>query len=113
MLAGLALMPALRDASAPQPAAYDVQLARRLMAQYQCGSCHAIAGVAGADGTRAPTLAGFAKRSYIAGVLPNHGELLERWIVDPPALLPGSTMPAMGVSVADARTIAQYLRGQP
>jgi cytochrome c2 len=31
------------------------------------------------------------------------------WIVDPKALHPGTTMPAMGVSPDDARHMAAYL----
>lgn len=120
LLAALALFPVLRHgAVTPAPldtavaASHDGQRARQLMAQYQCGSCHAIEGVAGANGRRGPALGRFGQRSYIAGTLPNQGDMLQRWIVDPPALLPGSTMPALGVSTADARIIANYLRGQP
>ena len=117
LLAALTLFPVLREAAVPHapsiPAAPDAAQARRLMVQYQCGSCHPIDGVENAAGTRAPPLKGFGRRSYIAGTLPNTRDVLERWLVDPPSLLPGTQMPALGVSAADARTIAAYLRGQP
>lgn len=117
LLAALMVFPVSREAAVPRAppvaAAADAAQARRLLVQYQCGSCHTIEGVEHAAGTRAPPLKGFGRRSYIAGTLPNTGDVLERWIIDPPSLLPGTPMPALGVSVADAQTIAAYLRDQP
>lgn len=85
------------------------QRAQRLLAQYQCAGCHLIPGVTGADGQRGPALARFGRRSYIAGALPNEPAVLARWIIDPNALLPGTPMPAMGVTLADAAVMAAYL----
>lgn len=83
---------------------------QRLLAQYQCGSCHAIPGVAAVrQSTRGPVLAAFGKRSYIVGQVPNRPDTLARWIAEPAALVPGTPMPAMGVSPADARDMAAYL----
>jgi cytochrome c len=97
------------------PAAADETLARgrRLAAQYQCGACHRIEGVPGADGRVAPALTALAQRSYLAGRVPNHGDALERWIQDPASLVPGTTMPSLGVSRRDAIAIAAYLRSLP
>lgn len=98
---------------APDPAGTDsaerISRGRALLAQYQCGSCHAIPEVPAARGRTGPTLAAFGRRSYIAGELPNGPEPLARWIVDPAAQVPGTPMPAMGVSPADARDMAAYL----
>lgn len=80
-----------------------------LLAQYQCGSCHAIPGVAASRGTAGPTLQAFSRRSYIAGNVPNQPEALAQWLVDPKALIPTTTMPTMGVSPLDARAMAAYL----
>lgn len=80
-----------------------------LMAQYQCGACHAIPGVPAAGGDSGPSLDRFGRRSYIAGRLPNMPDRLVAWIIDPPALVPGTRMPAMGVSENDARHIAAAL----
>jgi cytochrome c2 len=66
--------------------------------------------VPAARGRIAASLAGFGRRSYIAGRLPNEPQLLERWLMDPAALVPGTAMPSMGVSLADARDLAAYLR---
>jgi cytochrome c2 len=55
------------------------------------------------------TLESFGRRSYIAGRVPNRPELLQRWLIEPASLVPGTAMPAMGVSKADARDMAAYL----
>lgn len=89
--------------------AADAERGRQLLSQYQCGSCHVIPDVAGARGQVGPRLAGFGGRSYIAGHVPNNVEALARWIVEPAALAPGTAMPSMGVSIADARDMAVYL----
>lgn len=86
----------------------DLARGRTLMAHYQCGSCHAVPGVPG-GAERAPELARFGRRSYIAGQLPNTPETLQRWLLDPPGMLPGTTMPRLGLSERDARDIAGYL----
>jgi cytochrome c len=92
-------------------AAADAERGRRLLSQYQCGSCHAIPGVAGASGRHGPTLEAFGKRSYIAGQAPNDADALVRWIIAPTSLVPGATMPAMGAGPVDARDMAAYLLG--
>ena len=87
----------------------DAELGRKLLAQYQCGSCHTIPGVPSAGGQQAPSLQSFGLRSYIAGRIVNRAELLERWIMQPRTLVPGTAMPSMGVSPDDARHMAAYL----
>ncbi|HSV47574.1 MAG TPA: c-type cytochrome [Ramlibacter sp.] len=82
---------------------------RALLAQYRCGSCHTIPGVPGSRGQVAPPLTAWSQRSYIAGRLPNRPDLLARWIVAPQSLVPGTLMPSMGVSPADAQAMAAYL----
>lgn len=89
--------------------AASVERGRQLLAQYQCGSCHSIPGVASAGGRVASSLKGFGARSYIAGRLANRPDTLARWIEQPQALVPDTAMPAMGVSPADARAMAAYL----
>ena len=87
----------------------QVERGRALLSQYQCGACHTIPGVASAGGTVAPSLKSWSLRSYIAGRLPNRRATLVRWIADPQALVPGTPMPDMGVSPADAQAMADYL----
>lgn len=102
LLATVALLPRLA-------AADRVDRGRALLMQYQCGSCHAIPGVPASRGELAQPLSKWSKRSYIAGRLPNSPEVLARWIVAPQALVPGTAMPSMGVSPADAQAMAAYL----
>jgi cytochrome c2 len=115
VLLALALLVSGCDLLGPRAPPYadapPAQLARgrQLLAQYQCGSCHAIPGVAAARGRVGPALAAFGLRSYIAGEWPNAPDTLARWLVEPQALVPGTAMPAMGVSPADARDMAAYL----
>jgi cytochrome c len=93
----------------PAAAGGDPERGRRLLSQYQCGTCHTIPGVAASRGKLAPSLQAFGQRSYIAGRLPNRAELLTQWIVHPQALVPGTVMPSMGVPPEDARHMAAYL----
>ena len=106
-----ALLAACTEPEAPplQVAGGDAKLGKQLMAQYQCGACHAIPGVAAAAGSAGPPLDGFGRRSYIAGRIPNLPQPLAQWLVDPPAMKPGTLMPNVGVSPADARHMAAYL----
>ena len=102
---------ALGDAPAGQPVG-DARRGALLIAQYQCGACHAIPGIASARGTKGPPLAAYGQRSYIAGRVPNRPGLLARWIERPSALVPSTTMPDMGVPEQDARDIAAWLMEQ-
>jgi cytochrome c len=77
--------------------------------RYGCGTCHAIPGVRGANGTVGPPLDRFGRRGYIAGRLPNNGPNLIRWIQRPQQVEPGTAMPDAGVTDVDARDIAAYL----
>lgn len=98
-----------KDVEAPAPGRQEVALGQKLLAQYQCGSCHAIPGVPAAGGRVASSLSQFGQRSYIAGRIPNRPELLAQWIAQPASLVPGTAMPAMGVAPAEADAMAAYL----
>lgn len=80
-----------------------------LMRHYGCVSCHTIPGVRGANATVGPPLTAMARRTYIAGVLPNNPVNMVRWIVNPPSVDSLTAMPYLGVTAGDARTIAAYL----
>jgi cytochrome c len=100
-------------ASAPGPPPNPTAVAegQALMAQKGCGGCHVVPGVAGASGTIGPSLAGVASRTSIAGgAVPNNGpDDLKRWILDPPAVKPGTQMPKLGLSDDEATKIVAYL----
>ncbi|WP_406697160.1 c-type cytochrome [Sphingomonas glaciei] len=77
-----------------------------------CGSCHTIPGVHWPQGKVGPDLGGLAARGLIAGRLPNRPDVLAAYIRNAPALVPGSAMPAMPVTDAEARDVAAYLYEQ-
>jgi cytochrome c len=83
---------------------------QRLLAQYQCASCHRIPGVEGRQGRDGPALGGMGRAAYIAGHLPNTPDVLARFVQNPPRLKPGTLMPVLGVTAADARDMAAYLQ---
>lgn len=99
-----------QDVSGSADKAGDVIRGQRLLAQYQCGSCHAIPGVPIARGAAGPSLEQFGRRTYIAGHIPNRADKLRQWLIDPRSLVPNTTMPNMGVSPNDARDMAAYLQ---
>jgi cytochrome c len=88
-----------------------VQQGQQLVAAKGCGGCHVVPGVPGAIGTIGPNLGGVATRPTIAGgAVPNNGpDDLEKWILDPPALKPGSQMPKLGLTTDEAQAIAAFL----
>lgn len=90
----------------------DVQQGLRLVTQYQCGACHVIPGVQGADGKSpdaGPDLDYIGRLSYIAGGIPNRPDNMVRWLRAPHALKPGTEMPPMGLTEQEARHMAAFL----
>ena len=103
-------MPVMAKQSVPQGNPLKASGAIR---QYGCGTCHQIPGIAGTNGTVGPKLDDLSKRSLLAGQIPNTPDSLIMWIQHPQMVRPGSDMPEMGVSDADARNIAAYLYSLP
>lgn len=89
--------------------ATDVDRGRVALHQYACPTCHEIPGIVGADNAVGPSLEGLATRGYLAGVLPNTPDNLVAWLRDPPKVVPGTAMPALGVTERDARDMVAYL----
>lgn len=87
----------------------DAALGKRLIDRYQCGACHVIPGIPAARGRVGPPLAKFGRRAYIAGSTPNQPDALIRWLIDPPAMKPGTLMPDLGITEQEARHIGAYL----
>ena len=54
--------------------------ARSIIDPESCGACHEIPGIADANGQVGPPLTHFARRTVIAGMLPNTPANLVRWI---------------------------------
>lgn len=87
----------------------DARAGKKAIQQYLCATCHAIPGVVGANHHVGPSLADFASRQYIAGVLPNTPANMVRWLQSPSAVDPLTAMPDLNVSDQDARDIAAFL----
>ena len=87
--------------------------APELMIQYGCPTCHVIPHVPGAVGKVGPSLRSLSQRSYLAGTLPNTPANLERWLMHPQSIHPGTAMPEMGIDAPDAQQMAEFLEAGP
>lgn len=85
------------------------QVGKKLIVSQGCGACHTIPGIYTARGLVGPPLSFYSRRTMIAGELPNVPDNLVRWIMNPPAIEPGTAMPNLGLSKQQARDIAAYL----
>lgn len=74
-----------------------------------CGSCHEIPGIMQANGMVGPPLDHFARRTIVAGLLPNTPSNLVHWIRQPQQVVPGNAMPDAGLDEQQARDVAAYL----
>lgn len=90
----------------------DAGRGKEIIERVGCGSCHTISGIAWPKGEVGPGLHGLADRALIAGRLPNRPDVVAAYVRDAPAMVPGSAMPAMPVSNAEARDITAYLYEQ-
>ena len=72
-------------------------------------TCHAIPGIVGSNAPVGPPLAGIGTRALIAGVLPNTGDAMIRWLRSPQSIRPQGAMPNLGVTEQDAADMAAYL----
>ena len=111
-LACAILLAGCKEEAPPAVPGGDARQGLRLVTQYQCGACHAIPGVQGADGKSddaGPSLAYIGRLSYIAGGIPNQPANMVQWLRLPHALKPGTEMPPMGLTEQEARHMAAYL----
>lgn len=78
----------------------------------KCGGCHVVPGIAAAKGTVGPNLAGVAVKNKIAGgAVDNTGPRdLKKWVLNPPGVKPGTTMPNLGLTEDEADRIVAYLQ---
>jgi cytochrome c oxidase subunit 2 len=94
----------------PAPAAPEAALGRRVFLASACAFCHGVRGTP-AQGVVAPDLTDFASRPTIgAGTVPNTRPMLEGWIVNAPAMKPGTQMPAFPqLDAPSLRALTAYL----
>ena len=109
----LAATSACGDARAPSELARvrggDPAAGRERIRLVGCGACHDIPGVDGPRGRVGPSLDGFARRSLIAGRIPNRPGELTLWVRNAPAFDPQTGMPPMPLDEQEARDVAAYL----
>ena len=74
-----------------------------------CAACHTIPGIRFPAGIVGPPLGGLAQRGFIAGELPNRTDVLVAFLQNPPALVPQTGMPNVGLTLEQAQHIAAYL----
>lgn len=92
----------------------DPNTGEKLIAQKGCGGCHTISGVQGATGVAGPNLTNIVLRPTIAGEsIPNSPDTLMQWLLDPPSMKPGTTMPKLGLTEQEARDLVAFLESQP
>ena len=95
--------------AAPATPTDRIERGRLALRLYGCHACHSIPGVSGPQPQVGPPLAGFAKRSLIAGRLANTPANLVAWIRDPKRFDPRTAMPDQSVTEAHAADMAAYL----
>lgn len=87
-----------------------VEKGKELFTAKGCIACHAVKAVPGAVGTIGPALDGLASRSKIVDAkLDNTPENLGKWLKNPPAVKPGTLMPNLNLSDADAGNLVAFL----
>ena len=77
-----------------------------------CVACHRAPNVPEAQGTIGPNLRGVGNPSShpkIAAVTDNTPDNMVRWLMNPQAVKPGTAMPSIGLSEADARKLTAFL----
>jgi putative membrane protein len=87
----------------------DANRGKETVERYGCGSCHTIPKIRSAVGVVGPPLTKMALRSYVAGVLTNTPENMDRWIKNPPGVDPMTAMPNLGISDDERRDIVAFL----
>jgi cytochrome c1 len=112
-LAAVAMLFGCRGGGAPHgysaAAGGDPAAGRAAIRARHCGACHEVPDVTGAAGVIGPSLDGFWRRSFIAGVLPNTPSNLIAWIRDPRLIDRHTAMPTLGLGEEEARNVAAYL----
>lgn len=96
---------------APGSAAGDSEAGKQAFAA-KCIACHVADGVPGAIGVFGPNLNGIgdpSKRPQLVDGKDNSPENLARWLKNPPAEKPGTTMPNLGLSDGEVQNLTAFL----
>ena len=106
---GLLLAACAPASKSPAQLGGDPERGAVLLVREACGACHQIPGIQEAEGEVGPPLRGVARRTILAGMLPNTPANMARWIRDPQGVVPGNAMPNVAISEQQARDMAAYL----
>jgi cytochrome c oxidase subunit 2 len=89
----------------------EARRGRELFRSLACAGCHTIDGLTAGKFQGAPNLTHVASKPSIVGGLlaPVNVENLRRWISDPPAVKPGTTMPNLGLSEQQITDLVNFL----
>ncbi|HUQ12616.1 MAG TPA: cytochrome c oxidase subunit II [Steroidobacteraceae bacterium] len=94
---------------APDPADAVAARGRDIFMNSTCAQCHAVQGT-DAGATLGPDLTHVASRSTLAaGALPNNPQAMASWIRNPPAIKPGTRMPASQLSGDELAAVVTWL----
>ena len=93
---------------APPPPIGDAAAAKAHMEKYACQACHVIPGM-GEGGALGPDLTGFASRPTLNGRVPKNPQAVAAYLLNPTAIDAQTSMPAVGLSEAEAKDIAAFL----
>lgn len=100
---------ARQKAVAMPPSDPALRRAQQLVTEGVCAGCHRLRGTPAA-GRAGPDLTHLASRRMIAaGTLPMTRGAIQGWIAQPRALKPGTMMPPVPLSAADADAVSRYL----
>ena len=92
----------------------DPEAGRQAFLTTGCGGCHTLTGVDGATGLAGPILTNVVLRPTLAGeTIPMSPETMTRWLLDPAAVKPGTSMPGVGLDEQEARNLTAYLYSLP
>lgn len=81
----------------------------QIMSEAGCGACHEVPGLDWPRGQVGPPLSGMGGRALIGSGLPNRPENLIPYLINAPAVDPGSAMPPMPITEEEARDVAAWL----
>jgi cytochrome c oxidase subunit 2 len=91
------------------PVGPEAARGQQVVTQGQCAMCHAIRGTP-AVGRAGPDLTHFGgRRSVAAGTLTMSRGAVQGWVTQPQAVKPGTMMPPVALSPADADAVSRYL----
>jgi cytochrome c len=104
--------PAQAESGKPVGLSPEAASGQQLFVSKGCVACHRAPGVPEAVGTVGPNLRGVGNASAhpkIADTLDNTPDNLKRWLMNPAGVKPGTSMPNLGLTDAEATSLSAFL----